>query len=102
METSRMQARFAVLVVAALAVVPTVAAAQPAIVVAPVRVMERHGVFAGGGLWAGNISCEGANCGSDFRGAGGLNGQVGYMLSPRLGLLVDLWGMSSEQDGVDI
>jgi len=77
---------------------PTLAAAQPALAE---RGLERHGLFAGGGVFGGNISCEGDNCG-DFREAGGANGQVGYLLGPRFGLLLDVWAMTSSQNDISI
>jgi hypothetical protein len=91
--------RLALLVIATL-LVPTVAAAQPGLA-APYTVVERHGIFAGGGLWGGNISCDGPDCG-DFREAGGANGHIGYLFGPRLGLILDIWAMTSEQNDVAI
>lgn len=88
--------------------VPHVALAQPAETpaapapapVAPIKA-ERHGLFAGGALTGGNISCDGMDCGG-FREAGGGALQVGYMLSPRFGLLLDVWAMTSSQNDVSI
>jgi len=72
------------------------------VMVPPPPAMERHGLFGGGGLFGGNISCDG-NCGDSFREAGGANGHIGYMLTPRLGLLFDAWAMTSrETDNVSI
>lgn len=85
----------AVLACAALAI-PGVAGAQP---MAPPA--ERHGVFGGGGLFGGNISCDGADCGG-FREAGGLSGHVGWMFGPRLGVMVDVWAMTSSKNDVAI
>ncbi len=61
----------------------------------------RAGLFGGGGLWAGNISCDGTNCG-DFRKAGGGNGHIGWMFSPRFGVLVDVWAMTSSENNVSL
>jgi len=92
--------RFALLIVAALVAAPKLASAQPGLAV-PYTIAERHGIFAGGGLWAGNISCDGSDCG-DFREAGGANGHVGYLFAPNLGLILDVWAMTSEQNDVAI
>jgi hypothetical protein len=51
-------------------------------------------LFATSGLWGGNISCDGMDCGG-FREAGGLSLAIGYMFTPRFGLLVDGWWMTS-------
>ena len=61
---------------------------------APAAVPERHGLFGGGGLFGGNISCDGASCGSFSKG-GGAAGFVGFMLSGKLGILLDVWGMTA-------
>ena len=60
---------------------------------------QRHGVFFGGSLTGGEISCDGDSCGG-FREAGGGALQIGYMLSPRFGLLVDAWAQTSRDDDV--
>jgi hypothetical protein len=62
-------------------------------------VVVRHGLILGGGLGVGHISCDGADCG-DVNSAGGLNLQVGGLIAPDLGLMVDAWGMS-HRDGSD-
>jgi uncharacterized membrane protein YtjA (UPF0391 family) len=59
----------------------------------------RQGLILGGGLGVGHISCDGADCG-DVNSAGGLNLQVGGLIAPDLGLMVDAWGMS-HRDGSD-
>jgi len=59
----------------------------------------RQGLILGGGLGVGHISCDGADCG-DVNSAGGLNLQIGGMVSPNVGLMVDAWGMS-HRDGSD-
>jgi hypothetical protein len=68
---------------------------------APPRPMIRHGLFLGGGLFGGNISCDGPNCGG-FRKAGGGELHIGWMVTPRLGVLLDGWAMTSTQNNVDI
>lgn len=90
-------AAFALLLVA-----PRLAAAQTAPGPAPAAAARvRHGLFGGIGLYAGNISCDGANCG-DFREAGGAGGHLGWMFYPRLGVFVDAWAMTSKQNDVSI
>ena len=73
-------------------------AAAPAAAPAPASAAEtiryRHGLFGGGAVWAGNLSCDGGDCGG-FSAAGGLSGHIGYMFTPHLGLLLDVWGMTS-------
>jgi hypothetical protein len=81
----------ALLAAAAIASAPARAGAQPG--AAPER--ERHGLFGGAGLYGGNISCDGDDCGG-FRAAGGAAGHVGYNFTPRLGLVLDVWGMTSD------
>jgi len=83
-------------VIATLAAATALASAQPS---PPMR--ERHGLFAGGGLWGGNISCDGDSCGG-FRKAGGASGHVGFLFTPRLGVLLDLWAMTSSESNVAI
>jgi len=68
---------------------------------APQR-MERHGLFGGGGIYGGNISCDGGDCGDGFREAGGANGHLGFMITPRLGLLVDGWAMTSSKNDTKV
>jgi hypothetical protein len=72
-----------------------IAAAQPT--QAPST--ERHGVFFGGTLTAGEISCDGNDCGG-FREAGGAAGHIGYMIGPRFGVLFDAWAQTSSDDDV--
>ena len=62
---------------------------------------ERHGLFGGGGLFGGNISCDGADCGG-FREAGGASGHIGYLFTTKLGVLLDLWAMTSSQNNVSV
>jgi uncharacterized membrane protein YtjA (UPF0391 family) len=59
----------------------------------------RQGIILGGGLGVGHIACDGADC-SGVNEAGGINLQLGGMLAPDMGLLVDAWGMS-HRDGDD-
>lgn len=62
---------------------------------------ERHGLFGGVGLFGGNISCNGSDCGG-FRAAGGPSGHLGFVFNPRLAALVDLWFMTSSNNNVSI
>lgn len=62
---------------------------------------ERHGLFGGGGLFGGEISCDG-NCGEDFRSAAGINGLLGYKFNHQLALIGDLWAMTSNVNDVEI
>ncbi len=84
------------LLVLALVLVPSIAAAQD-----PPKPLERHGIFAGGALIGGNISCDGDNCG-EVRKAGGGSGHIGWMFTPKLGVMLDLWAMSSEENNLTI
>jgi hypothetical protein len=83
------------IVIASLLTTTTIVAAQPTR--APGT--ERHGVFFGGTLTAGEISCDGDDCGG-FREAGGLAGHIGFMIGPRFGLLFDAWAQTSSDDDV--
>ncbi len=85
------------LLVLAAPAAPTVAVAQPGAPPPP----RRGGLFGGGGLFAGNISCDGSDCGG-FREAGGASGHIGWMFGPRLGLLLDVWAMTSSKNDVAI
>lgn len=62
---------------------------------------ERYGLFGGGGLFGGEISCEG-NCGEDFRSAAGINGVLGFKFSHQLAVIGDLWAMTSNVNDVEI
>jgi hypothetical protein len=119
-----MSLRASLLVVAVLLAAPAIASAQPAAgapapppvaapeapatpAMAPVPPAEppappaRHGLLIGGGLFGGNISCNGTKCGG-FREAGGGSFHVGYMFTPRLGALLDVWAMTSSKNDVAI
>jgi hypothetical protein len=69
----------------------TVASAEP--------LPPRVGLELGGGLQAGKIYCESENnfC-NGFTEAGGLNLNVSYFFSPKLGITGDLWAMSHRED----
>lgn len=77
--------------------VPAAATAQPG----GSRERERHGVFVGGGLYGGHISCDGSDCGG-FRAAGGGALHLGYNFKPSLGLVLDVWAMTSSNNDVAI
>lgn len=83
------------------AVIAVLATATVAPSAARAEAPVRHGLLLGGGLFGGNISCDGASC-SGFRSAGGGSLHVGYMFTPRLGVLVDAWAMTSSKDDVSI
>ena len=89
--------RLGLLVTAAIAQAPALAAAQPG--AEPLR--QRHGLFGGFGIYGGHISCDGGDCG-DFRAAGGAAGHLGYAFTPRLGVVVDVWAMTSKENDVSI
>lgn len=60
----------------------------------------RAGLELGVGLQVGEISCEsqeGDFC-DDFTEAGGLNLSLAYFFNPRIGIALDLWGMSHTED----
>jgi len=67
---------------------------QPLPAPAPSVASERHGLFGGGGLYGGNISCDGTSCGKFSKGCGAA-GYIGYLLSPRLGILFDVWALTA-------
>lgn len=58
----------------------------------------RTGWFIGGGVNVGSLRAECSTCSDDTYAAGGGEVHVGYMLRPRLGLLVDSWVMAHRQD----
>ena len=62
-------------------------------------VRERVGLELGAGLQAGEIQCrsEGDRC-DEFTEAGGLNLNAAYFLGPKLGITLDLWGMTHRHD----
>ena len=87
-----------VLVASVLLAAAATASAQP---ISPPVPTERHGLFFGGGLWGGNISCDGSDCGG-FRAAGGGSLHIGYLFTPRFGLLFDGWAMTSSKNDVNL
>jgi hypothetical protein len=81
---------------------PAMAHGQPA---PPPPPAPRHGLVLGAALWGGNISCESdtdGGCGDSFRKAGGLDLDIGYLFTPRLGVVLDVWAMGSSEDDVGI
>lgn len=80
---------------------PAVAAAQE-----NASVPQQHphvGLFGGLGLHAGNLSCSGTNCDDEsFRKAGGIDGHLGWGLNAKLGIVGDLYILTSSQDNLDI
>jgi hypothetical protein len=59
----------------------------------------RAGLELGIGLQIGEISCESeGNFCDSFTEAGGLNLNAAYFFNPKLGLALDLWGMSHRED----
>jgi hypothetical protein len=83
----------------ALVCVPSLAAAQPP--PPPEPESPRVGLFGGGALYVGEISCEGSNC-DGVREAGGFSAHVGYNFSEKLGLIGDFWVMQNREDDVTI
>jgi len=73
----------------------------------PMSYEERHprvGLELGAGLQAGNMFCQSADS-NDCNGvtaAGGLDLQGGWFLSPRLGVVLDLWGMAHTENNFTI
>ena len=63
--------------------------------------LPREGIFGGFGGWAGNISCNGSDCGG-FSAAGGASGHLGYMFNRQLGILVDVWALTSKDGNVGL
>jgi uncharacterized membrane protein YtjA (UPF0391 family) len=59
------------------------------------RAWFRHGLTLGGGLGIGHISCDGEDC-DGANGAAGLDLHIGSMLAPNLGLVLDVWAMSHD------
>ena len=56
------------------------------------------GLFGGFGLHAGNLQCSGECDG--FRKAGGFDGRIGWGLSDKLGLVFDLYLLTSDEDNL--
>ncbi len=73
----------------------------------PMSYEERHprvGLELGAGLQAGNLFCQSPN-NNDCNGAdpaGGLDLQGGWFTSPRLGIVLDLWGMAHTENNFTI
>lgn len=84
------------LALATVLLVPSIASAEPD------PDATRFGVFGGVGLNGGHISCEGDGCGDDFRKAGGADAHVGWLFNEKVGLMLDLWGMTSKENDVTI
>jgi hypothetical protein len=62
----------------------------------------RSGATFGVGVGGGNLGCrdsDGADCdGDDANSAGGISVHAGFLLSPRLALSGELWGMAHTDD----
>ncbi|HTR55199.1 MAG TPA: hypothetical protein VMJ10_31165 [Kofleriaceae bacterium] len=92
----------AILVVLALAFAGSTAFAQVAPAIeAPRPPIPREGIFGGFGAWGGNISCNGSDCGG-FSAAGGGSGHLGYMFNRQLGILIDVWALTSKSGNVGL
>ncbi len=66
---------------------------------------HRDGATFGIGAGGGHMGCtvDGEPCSDDStRPAGGLNLRAGWMITPRLALTGDLWGMAHEDDRVTV
>ncbi len=77
---------------------PTVAAAQPG---SNPYLEPRIGLFGGFSLQAGNMECSGNNC-NDFRKAGGFDAHVGWNFNPRLGMIFDVYVLTSKENNLQI
>jgi hypothetical protein len=84
---------------AALLSVPAVASAQGATNEPPPH--PHVGLFGGFGLHAGNLQCSGENC-NEFRKAGGFDARIGWGISEKLGVLFDLYLLTSKEDNLSI
>lgn len=60
------------------------------------EVNQRSGLTFGVGLGIGSLVADCDEC-RDTMEAGGLNAHVGYMLSPRLAVVIDVWGMAHRE-----
>jgi hypothetical protein len=87
----------ALALVFAILLVPTLASADP-----DADKPVRYGLFGGLAAHGGNISCDGGGCGDDFRKAVGGDGHIGWMFNAKLGVMLDLWGMTSEENDLTI
>lgn len=65
------------------------------------RGVDRDGLLVGVGLGAGHLECEGEGC-NGVTEAGGLNVQLGVMLSNRLAIVGDLWAMGHTEDRLTV
>lgn len=83
-------------IIVALASLPLLAATAHAQEAPP---PARVGLEVGVGLGGGKIYCEAQNglC-DDFTEAGGANLSIAYMLTPKIGLMGDVWAMSHRDD----
>jgi hypothetical protein len=61
----------------------------------------RVGFFGGFGLHAGNLSCDGQNC-NEFRKAGGADGHAGWGFNDKVGIVFDLYVLTSKEDNLSI
>jgi len=85
-------------IVAALAVSATAASAD--VVVERTRA-ERRGLLIGIGVGAGHMECTGSGCES-VNEAGGAHLQLGTMITPRMAIVGDIWGMAHRDDRVTL
>ena len=61
----------------------------------------RDGFFGGLGAFGGNISCNGSDCGG-FRSAAGGSLHLGYLFNAKVGLLADVWAMTSDKGNASV
>lgn len=62
---------------------------------------NRDGFMLGFGINFGEISCAGAGC-DDVTEAAGLDIHLGSMVSPRMGIDVEIWGMAHTEDNLTL
>lgn len=98
--------RIALIAVVLSVVVPALAAAQasppPAPqppsspVTPPPATTVRSGLMFGVGVGVGSLVADCDDCRATFE-AGGISGHVGWMITPRLALMLDVWGMAHRE-----
>ena len=96
-----MRSIFACLAFTTVAIATSPAHAQP---MSYEEAHPRVGLELGGGLQAGNLFCQSADS-NDCNGvtaAGGGDLQAGWFLSPRLGVVLDLWAMAHTENNFTI
>lgn len=63
----------------------------------PPETTVRSGLMFGVGVGVGSLVADCDDCSDTFE-AGGIDARIGYMITPRLAIMLDVWGMAHRED----